>query len=86
MNVKENVLNDGKNKYEEINRFRNGNITQYLTSVDIEEVVKTGGYIVEFLEGFICNNLEYNPFKRFFIDMTFKEMILKKKVKYYYKY
>ena len=54
-------LNHHKNRYEELNRFRNGDIFQCLISVDIEEVAKTGGFVIEFLEGFICNNLEYNP-------------------------
>ena len=52
MSVKEKVFNDRKNRYEEINRFGNGEIVQHLTSVDIEEVVRSGGYIVEILEGF----------------------------------
>ena len=51
-------LNHHKNRYEELNRFRNGDIFQCLISVDIEEVAKTGGYIEKFLEGFICNNVE----------------------------
>ena len=51
-------FNHHKNRYEELNRFRNGDIFQCLISVYIEEVAKTGGYIVKFLEGFICNNLE----------------------------
>ena len=72
MNVKEKVFNDRRNRYEEINRFRNGDITQHLTSVDIEEVVRSGGYIVKILEGFICDNLEINPFERFIIDLTNK--------------
>ena len=45
MRVEEFVFND-RNIYEEINRFRNGDITQHLTSVDIEEVVRSGGYNV----------------------------------------
>ena len=53
MSVKENVFDHHKRRYEDIFRFRKRNITQYLTSIDIEEVVTTGGYIVEFLEGFI---------------------------------
>ena len=61
-------------KYEEINRFRNGDITQHLTSVDIKEVVRSGGYIVEILEGFICDILEYIPFKRFIKDLTEKRI------------
>ena len=72
MSVKENVFNDRKNRYEEISRFRNGDITQQLTSVDIEEVVRSGGDIVEILEGFICDKLEFNPFERFIIDKTNK--------------
>ena len=72
MSVKEKVFNDRKNRYEEINRFRNGDITQHLTSVDIEEVVRSGGYIVKILEGFVCDNLEFNPFERFIIDMSNK--------------
>ena len=57
MSIKENVFNDGKNRYEIIKRFRNRDIIQHLTSVDIEEVVRSGGCIVELLEGFICYNL-----------------------------
>ena len=87
MSVKENVFNYRKNRYEEINRFRNGDITQHLTSVDIEEVVRFGGYVVEILEGFICDNLDFNPFERFFLDMTNKKCSnSKKKTKRYYKH
>ena len=52
MSVKENKFNDLKSRYEEINCFRNGDISQHLTSVDIE-VVRSGGCIVKILEGFI---------------------------------
>ena len=72
MSVEENVFNDRKKRYEEINRFRNGDITQHLTSVDIEEVVRSGGYIAKRLEGFVCDNLEFNPFVGFNVDMTDK--------------
>ena len=72
MSVKENVFNDRKNRCEEIIRFRNGDITQHVTSLDIEEVFRSGGYIVKILEGFICDNLDFNPFERFIIDMTSK--------------
>ena len=44
--LEENVFNGRKNRFEEINRFRIGDITQHLISVDIEEVVWSGGYIV----------------------------------------
>ena len=81
MSVKEKVFNDRKNRYKEINRFRNGDITQHMTSVDIEEVVRQGGYIVKILEGFICDNLEFNPFERFIIDMTNKRIKYKEENK-----
>ena len=68
--VNEEVFNEIKNKYERINRFRNDDITQYLTSVDIEQVVRTGAVIIEFYEGFICDKLDYNPFKDHILDMT----------------
>ena len=73
MSVKENVFNDRKNRYEEINRFRNGDRTQHLTSVDVEENVRSGGYIVKILEGFVCDNLKFNPFEGFIIDITDKK-------------
>ena len=70
MSPKENLFNDRKNRYEEMNRFRNGEIIQHLISVDIEEVVRSGGYIVKINEGFFCDNLEFNLFERINIDMT----------------
>ena len=65
MSTKETVFNDRKIKCEEVYRFRNDDITQYLTSVDIETIVRSGGYIVSFLESFSCDDLEFNPFERF---------------------
>ena len=70
MAVKEDVYNEAKNKSEKVNRFRNGDIKQHLTSVNIEEVVKVGGVIEELYEGFICDNLDYNQFKEYMLDMT----------------
>ena len=66
MAVKEDVYDEIKHKCECISRFRNGDITQHLSSVDIEEVQRVGGVIKEFYEGFICDNLDYNPFKEYF--------------------
>ena len=40
MAVNEYVFNETKNKYERVNRFRNGDKAQHLTSIDIEEIVK----------------------------------------------
>ena len=42
-----------KEKEFEINRMRNGYITQVLTSVDIQEIVKIGGIVIEIFEGVI---------------------------------
>ena len=65
MSMRENVLNGCKNRYEEINQFRIGDITQHLISIDIEEVERTGGRVVDIHERLICDNLEYNSFGRF---------------------
>ena len=42
-----------KEKESEINRMRNGYIMQVLTSVDIQEVVKIGGKVIEVYEGVV---------------------------------
>ena len=88
MSVKVNLFNDGKNRYEEINRFRNGDKTQYLTSVDIEKVDRSGRNIVKIVEGFICDTLDFNPLEQFIIDKTKKEIISRilNKTKRYYKH
>ena len=70
--VKEQVFNPIKNRSEEVNRFRNGYIRQHLTSVDIEEIVRVGGIKIEFFEGFICDNIDYNPFEKIVLEMTAK--------------
>ena len=51
MSGKENAFNNRKKRYEETIRFRNCDVTQHPTSVDIEGVVRSGGYIVETLKG-----------------------------------
>ena len=43
-----------KEKKNEINRMRSGYITQVLTSVDIQEIVKIGGKSIEIYEGVFC--------------------------------
>ena len=54
-----------KEKKIEINRMRNGYITQVLTSVDIQEIVKIGGKVIEFYEGVIYReNYKLSPFKK----------------------
>ena len=40
-----------------------------MTSVDIVEVVKCGGIILEVFEGFFCHNQVYNPYTEFVTDM-----------------
>ena len=40
-----------KEKKIEINRMRNGYIIDYLTSVDLQEIVKIGGKVIEVYEG-----------------------------------
>ena len=53
MVVKEKVFNYRKKRYEEVNRFRNGDITKHLTSVDIEEIVRVSAVVIEFFQGYI---------------------------------
>ena len=61
-----------------INRMRKGYITQVLTSVDIQEIVKIGGKVEEIYEGVIYReNYKVNPFKKV-IDKFFE---LRKKYK-----
>ena len=58
--VKNKIKNPYKdNRLEKINRMRNGIIIHTLTSVDIVEIVKCGGVVLEVFEGFFCHNLEY---------------------------
>ena len=45
--------------------MRNGYITLVLTSVDIQEIVKIGGRVIEIYEGVIYKeNFEINPFEK----------------------
>ena len=76
--IKEKIENPYKNnRSEEINRMRNGIIIDTLTSVDIVEIVKCGGVILEVFEGFFCHNLEYNPYTEFVTDMFQKRDLFK---------
>ena len=60
-----------KEKIIKINRMRNGYITQVLTSVDIQEIGKIGGKVIEIYEGVIYReNFKINPFERV-IDKLF---------------
>ena len=76
--LKEKIKNPYKNnRLEEINRMRNGIIIDTLTSVDIGEIVKCGGVILEVFEGFFCHNLNYNPYTEFVTDMFEKRDLFK---------
>ena len=76
--VKEKIENPYKNnRLEEINRMRNGIIIDTLTSVDIVEIVKYGGVILEVFEGFFSHNLEFNPYTEFVTDMFQKRDMFK---------
>ena len=76
--IKEKINNPYKNKrLEEINRMRNGIIIDTLTSVDIVEIVKYGGEVLEVYEGFFCYNLEYNPYTEIVTDMFQKRDMFK---------
>ena len=60
-----------KEKKIEINRMRNGYIIDYLTSVDIQEIVKIGGKVIEIYEGVIYReNFKVSPFGKV-IDKLF---------------
>ena len=51
----------------EINRMKNGYIVDPLTSVDIQEIVKIGGKVIEIYEGVIYpENFKVSPFRKVF--------------------
>ena len=81
----EDFYNETKTKCKCVNRLRNYDLTEHLTNADIEGVVKTGSFNKNFFEGFICDNLDFNPFKECILDMTAKEMNIKSRVKTSYK-
>ena len=54
-----------REKRMEINRLGNGDIVKTLTSVDIQEIVKIGGKVVQIYEGvFYRENFKVSPFKK----------------------
>ena len=54
-----------KVKKTEVNRMRNGYIIDTLTSVDIQEIVKVGGQVIEIYEGVIYReNFKVSPFRK----------------------
>ena len=63
--LQHNAVREEVNKIE-VNRLRNGYIRAVLTSVDIEEIVKTGGKVVEIYDGVINReNFKESAFKIF---------------------
>ena len=59
-------------KKTEINRMRNGYFVDVLTSVDIKEIVKIGGKVIEICEGVIYReNFRVSPLKKV-IDKLFE--------------
>ena len=64
------LVKEKENKIE-INRMRNGVLIDTLTSVDIQEIVKIGGKVIENYEGVIYReNFEVSPFRKV-IDKLF---------------
>ena len=57
----------GKEKVKsiEVNRMRNGYILMFLTNVDIQEIVKKGGRLIQIYEGVIYQeNFKITPFRK----------------------
>ena len=55
----------GKVKNIEVNRMRNGYIIDTLTSVDICEIVKIGGKVIQIYEGVLYRgNFKVSPFRK----------------------
>ena len=57
--------------------MRNGIVVDTLTSIDIVEIVKPGGVVLDVYEGFFCHNLEFNPYTEFVTDMFEKRDLFK---------
>ena len=68
-----------KEKKIEINRMRNGYIIDTLTSVDIQEIVKIGGKVIQIYEGIIYReNFKVSPFRKDIVKL----FALRQKYKY----
>ena len=63
----------------EVSRMRNGTIIDTLTSVDIQEIVRTGGKILEIYDGIIFReNYSTSPFKSYIEKLFNKRLECKK--------
>ena len=49
-------------------------ILDILTSVDIVEIVKCGGIVLEVFEEFFCHNVEHNPYTESVTDLFEKKI------------
>ena len=56
--------------------MRNGIIIITLASVDIAEIFKRGGIILEVYEVSFCHNLEYKQYTKFVTEMPEKKRII----------
>ena len=64
--VKEKINNPfGNNRSEESIRMRKSLLTDSLNIVGILEIVECGGIILEIVEGFFCDDLDYKLFRDF---------------------
>ena len=54
--------------------MRNGIIPDTLTGVDIVEIVKYGGNVLEVIDGLFCQNLENIPYAEFVTDIFEKKI------------
>ena len=69
--IVQHLRNKEREKKNEINRMRNGYIIDHLTSVDVHEIVKIGGKVIEIYEGvFYRENFNISPFRKV-IDKLF---------------
>ena len=57
----------------------NGTITDTLTNIDLVEINKCCGKILEVFEGFFRHNLEYNPYTQWLLICLKKETCLNHK-------
>ena len=82
--IKEKIENPYKNnRLEEINRMRSGLLLDTLTSVDIFEIVKYVGVILDVFEGLFCHNLEYKTYTEFATDMFEKRDLFQSQGKFF---
>ena len=65
----------------EINRMRDGVKIDTSKSVEIVELVKYGGIILEVFEGFFCDNLKHSTYTEFVTDLFENRDLFKSQIK-----